>query len=471
MLRFRYPGVYIRENSFFPNPIQPVPMHVPAFIGYTEKGTSRPIRIASMREFEQNFGGAYQDLPAFTVDWDSGTVQPEIPIPSKPVYSLYYQLQMYFANGGDRCYIVSAGRYKKSGESSAGDHFSALEKLDSEEEPKLIVLPDARAISDSQEYHSLLSRTIDRCADHGARFTICNIKPADPSVTDPVLDAAARFRTHLTSNNRSYGAAYFPDIKTILTYCYKEEQISIKHLQEHRISVLRHRAETLAEDPSREKESLYHVSGGLYRPLYLKIIKLIDAVTLELPPSGAVAGVYAQVDQERGVWKSPANVALKNVLKPTVPITDFEQRTLNTDPRGISINAIRHFQGRGAVIWGARTLDSSHSEWRYIAVRRCSNMVKETVQNAVKTFVFESNDADTWQTVKNMVVNYLHRLWRQGALAGSRPSEAYFVKVGLGETMTQQDILEGRMSVELGMALIRPAEFIILKVTQNMKEP
>lgn len=470
MLRYRHPGVYIEEDSFFPRAVRQVATGIPAFIGYTEKGTNRPIRITSMEEFERNFGGAYQNLPTFIIDAESNSVSPESPIPTTATYCLYYQLQMYFANGGDACYIVSAGNFSKSDEPTLSEQLAALSRLKDEDEPKLLVLSDARAVKDSGEYHLLMGRAIDFCSDHGNRFLICDVKPADKIASDRVLGAASIFRKHLVSRNRSYGAAYFPDIKTTLTWSYKEQDISIKHLQDHRISVLRHSAETLAEDPSRGKESLYHAAGGLYRLQYHNIIKVIDTVRLELPPSGAVAGVYAMVDQMRGVWKSPANVALNQVLKPSVPITNYEQRKLNNDAEGKSINAIRQFPGKGALIWGARTLDGNSSEWKYVAVRRSCNMVQETIQNAIKTFVFEANDADTWQNVKNMVANYMHGLWRRGALAGSRPSEAYFVKVGLGETMTQQDINEGRMSVEIGLALIRPAEFIILRFAQKMSE-
>ena len=137
---------------------------------------------------------------------------------------------------------------------------------------------------------------------------------------------------------------------------------------------------------------------------------------------------------------------------------------------GKSINAIRAFSGRGNLIWGARTLAGNDNEWRYVPVRRFFNMVEESVKKSTSWAVFEPNTAPLWIKVKSMIENYLIKKWREGALAGATPEEAFFVKIGLGETMTAQDILEGRMIVEIGMAAVRPAEFIILKFSHKMQE-
>lgn len=469
MLRYKYPGVYIEEVSLFQTPIQPVATAIPAFIGYTQKGGGTPTRITSIQEFEQNFGGPFHNLPAFIVDERTGTVAPESPIPSTPAYYLYYQLQMYFANGGDACYIVSAGSFLKSNQAALSDHLHALDRLKEADEPELVVFTDARAISDSGAYHRLMNRAFDHCAEHGGRFTICDVRPPVQPAPNPVLDAATHFRSNIESPNTSYGAAYFPDIETTLTHHFKEQEVSVKHLQNHRISVLRYPVEILERTPSLKQESLYDASGGRYRDAYHKIVKRIRSVKLELPPSAAVAGIYRRSDRERGVWKSPANIALQKASRPIVPITNSEQRKLNTDLSGISINAIRHFPSKGTVVWGARTLDGSSNEWKYIAVRRCCNMVQASVEKGMQAFVFEPNNVAIWQKVRSTIENFLNTLWRQGAFAGNRQAEAYYVKAGLGQTMTQDDIKEGRMSVELGMALIRPAEFIILRFSQKMR--
>jgi uncharacterized protein len=191
---------------------------------------------------------------------------------------------------------------------------------------------------------------------------------------------------------------------------------------------------------------------------------------LVLPPSSAVVGVYAAVDTARGVWKAPANVSLADVIEPVIKLDNAHQDTLNIDSTGgKSINAIRAFAGKGTLIWGARTLAGNDNEWRYIPVRRFFIMVEESVKKSTYWAVFEPNDANTWVKVRGMIENYLTQKWREGALAGSTTKEAFFVRVGLGTTMNAQDILEGRMNVEIGMAVVRPAEFIILKFSHKLQ--
>lgn len=201
------------------------------------------------------------------------------------------------------------------------------------------------------------------------------------------------------------------------------------------------------------------------------IVNHIQRELAKVPPSGAVAGVYAMVDRTRGVWKAPANVSLSSVLAPVTPIDDAEQEDLNVDVNGgKSVNAIRTFTGRGTLVWGARTLAGNDNEWRYVPVRRFYNMVEESVKKSTAWAVFEPNSKPLWVKVKGMIDNYLVQKWREGALAGATPEEAFFVKIGLGETMTAQDVLEGRLIVEIGMAVVRPAEFIILKFSHKMQE-
>ncbi len=205
--------------------------------------------------------------------------------------------------------------------------------------------------------------------------------------------------------------------------------------------------------------------------VYKGIVESILKQGVVLPPSGAVAGLYASVDRERGVWKAPANVSITAAKGPAVNITHEDQESLNVDTEaGKSVNAIRAFTGKGTMIWGARTLAGNDNEWRYVPVRRFFNMVEESVKKATAQFVFEPNDANTWVKVRAMIENFLMLQWRAGALAGAKPDEAYYVRVGLGQTMTAQDILNGYMHVEIGMAVVRPAEFIVLRFSHKMQE-
>ena len=217
--------------------------------------------------------------------------------------------------------------------------------------------------------------------------------------------------------------------------------------------------------------SIYENSAVESIPALKTIKNAIAGEYLTLPPSAAMAGVYSRIDENRGVWKAPANTSLNSVVGVTELIDHDQQKDINVDVvAGKSINAIRPFTGKGIMVWGARTLAGNDNEWRYISVRRFFNMVEESVKKATEQFVFEANDANTWVKVRAMIENFLNLQWRAGALAGAKPDDAFFVRVGLGETMTAEDILNGIMNIEIGMAVVRPAEFIILKFSHKMQE-
>ncbi|WP_341902074.1 phage tail sheath C-terminal domain-containing protein [Fluviicola taffensis] len=205
--------------------------------------------------------------------------------------------------------------------------------------------------------------------------------------------------------------------------------------------------------------------------LYNRIINSISQVPVLLPPSSSIAGVYAKVDGTSGVWKAPANTSLNYVIGPNYNISNDLQDGMNVDTfAGKSINAIRAFTGKGTLVWGARTLNGNSTEWKYISVRRFYNMVEESVKKATEGFVFQANDANTWVQVRAMIENFLILQWKAGALAGAKPEQAFFVRVGLGSTMTADDVLNGRMIVEIGMAVVRPAEFIVLRFSHMMQQ-
>lgn len=205
-------------------------------------------------------------------------------------------------------------------------------------------------------------------------------------------------------------------------------------------------------------------------PLFSIIVSKLSQSMNTVPPSGAIAGIYAQTDATRGVWKAPANVSVNSIIGLTDDINDNDQENMNIHETGKSINAIRKFTGRGNLVWGARTLAGNSNDWRYVNVRRLANMIEESVKKACMQFVFEPNVAQTWVNVKGMIENYLTTLWNDGALAGAKPEHAFFVAVGLNQTMSAQDILEGRMIVKIGYAPSRPAEFIILEFKQMQQK-
>ncbi|WP_299459111.1 phage tail sheath C-terminal domain-containing protein [uncultured Microscilla sp.] len=208
-----------------------------------------------------------------------------------------------------------------------------------------------------------------------------------------------------------------------------------------------------------------------YTALYNEIKNSLREQRVVLPPSTAVAGIYSSVDRDRGVWKAPANVSITSLIAPTRTINNTQQGRLNVDATsGKSINVIRSFSGRGTLVWGARTLAGNDNEWRYVNVRRLFIYMQESIQKSTSFVVFEPNTATTWLKVKGLVESFLYGLWQQGALAGSTPESAYFVNVGLGKTMNSQDILEGKLIVEVGVAASRPAEFVILRFMHKLQE-
>ena len=204
---------------------------------------------------------------------------------------------------------------------------------------------------------------------------------------------------------------------------------------------------------------------------YKNVVNEVQKSASLIPPSGAIAGVYSQVDSDRGVWKAPANVSLSSTSAPCLRLDNKQQEDLNVDvTAGKSVNAIRPFTGQGTLVWGARTLAGNDNEWRYVSVRRFFNMVEKSLKLSTNWAVFEPNDVNTWTRVQGMIENYLTNLWKQGALPWATADAAFFVNIGLGSTMSQVDILEGRMNIEIGMAVVRPAEFIVLKFSHKLQE-
>lgn len=209
---------------------------------------------------------------------------------------------------------------------------------------------------------------------------------------------------------------------------------------------------------------------GALSPLYKMVMKNIREELNLLPPSPAMCGVYALVDSQEGVHKAPANVSLNSVVRPSFPVNSDDQEDLNSPLSGKAINAIRSFVGKGVLVWGARSMDANSQDWRYISVRRTLIMIEQSIKNSVEAYVFEPNTARTWLKLKTSIDNFLTEVWKNGSLAGSTPSQAFEVNVGLGSTMTPNDILEGIMRVSIKVAITRPAEFIEITFEQKMQE-
>jgi phage tail sheath protein FI len=180
--------------------------------------------------------------------------------------------------------------------------------------------------------------------------------------------------------------------------------------------------------------------------------------------------VYTRIDNEKGVFWAPANTTILSAVSPTVSITDEDQQDLNVPLDGKAVNAIRTIPNRGLMIWGARTLDGNSQDWRYVNVRRTMIMLEQSIKLAALAYVFYPNVAVTWVTVKSMITNFLVARWKEGALAGTKQEDAFSVDVGLGTTMTGNDILDGYMNITVKVALSHPAEFIVITFQQQMQK-
>ncbi|NJC24673.1 phage tail sheath family protein [Neolewinella antarctica] len=203
-------------------------------------------------------------------------------------------------------------------------------------------------------------------------------------------------------------------------------------------------------------------------PAYGALAAYLEALAFDLPPSGAVAGVFARTDANRGVWKAPANVSINGIVGVSERYTSSALAGMNVHPgTGKSVNAIRALTGHGILIYGARTLAGNDGEYRYVSVRRLLNFLEESIKKASQDFIFEANDVNTWTRMRGMIENFLNLQWRAGALQGATPAEAYRVRIGLGTTMTADDVTNGRMIVSISVAPVRPAEFIVLRFIQH----
>ena len=436
MATYKTPGVYVEEISTLPPSVAAVSTAIPAFIGHTERGPSTPARITTMLEFETIFGMAHPSTFAVAEDESGNLTMTRDAVENNVDYLLYYSVSLYFKNGGGSCYIISVGDYTAS--ISKDSILNGLALLEMEDEPTLIVIPEAVHLG--SDFFEVAQASLAQCKKLQDRFAILDVPDGNVQA----------FRDNTGTDGLMYGAAYYPYLNTTLNYQYAEDGVVMGE-----------------EDQAQTMAGMQAEQTGLYN----QIKAAMNGQRVTLPPSAAIAGVYARVDRDRGVWKAPANVSLSAVLSPVTKITHEAQEGLNIDPTaGKSINAIRAFTGKGTLVWGARTLAGNDNEWRYVSVRRLFNMIEESAKKATAFAVFEPNDATTWLKVKAMIESFLYGLWEQGALAGPTPDAAYFVNVGLGKTMTAQDVLEGRMNVEIGIAAVRPAEFIILKFSHKLQE-
>jgi hypothetical protein len=489
------PGVYIEELPSGPRTIQAVATAVPAFIGHTAKADNagqnlrgQPWRVASMLDFERCFGGAAR--PRLRLSLAVGAA-PEAPHGDAPRghtlgfafngrnyqldqaaglaggrFWLHQALQLYFMNGGGPCLIVSVGDHQTA--LQAGDEHSGLigglAALAGETEHSQVLAPEAVLLSEPD-----CIRVQQALLQHGRggahrRMAILDVWGGDRQRADGPgsVDCINRFREHIGLDHLGCGAAYYPWLHTNLPQTgvlgagvFDDHQAELQGL--------------IATDLGLPAGAVPGDADIAQSALLAAALDQANQLLNLMPPSALLAGIYAQVDNHQGVWKAPTNISLNGVLATAVAIDNADQEDLNISLDGKSVNALRSFVGRGILVWGARTLDGNSNEARYINVRRTLNMIEDSCQRALQALSFEPNTAPTWLMTRAQLENFLFSLWRQGALFGAKPEDAYAVRLGLGQTMTQQDLQDGLLKMELMLALVRPAEFVVVRIAQNMQ--
>lgn len=400
-------------------------------------------------------------------------------------YNLYYHLRFFFANGGGACYIVSVGNYEQEIEKDRLE--KGISFLLKEQEPTIVLIPEAAYLKTAQDCYDIQTAALKHCGgDMKNRIALFDIYNGNRDRNHEEGDVVTDFREAIGTEFLDFGAVYYPWLNTSIV---SENEVSFKNLIEswddlkpllyvHSIylgtyiaaleKVVAAIKEKKYTDPN--EEITLHKILSKQSPIYASIIKEKLVQLNLLPPASAMAGIYTLVDSTKEVWKAPANIGLSNVISPTINISHSNQEDLNVPLNGKAVNAIRYFVGEGIKVWGARTLDGNSLDWRYINVRRTMIMLEESIKNATKAFVFEPNTANTWVSVRSMVNNFLNGIWKRGGLAGSVPDDAYSVHIGLGETMTSEDILEGIMRITVLVAIVRPAEFIEITFQQQMQK-
>ncbi len=508
MAQYKTPGVYLVEKDAFPNSVVEVATAIPAFIGYTEKAANGnqsliriPRRISSFTEYLLYFGGLA--IPRFSFKQEVGQAY-ELELDPNTHFLLYYSMRLYFDNGGGPCYVVSAGLYSdvKANGRKGEDYTDCLAALTKELEPTLLVAPDVNLLEDA-EWQDVMQQFLKHCQAMQNRIAIFDVPGGDKPRSYDNEDVITAFRTAIGVDFLSYGAAYYPWVNSSIVGPTDVNFSVISHdTLDAFITALTDQAkidfagrdakvnpivdkikqikkdlpesndnEVIAPLSPEDKRSLQtlHQTIAAVSPLYMQVMEDMRKRLNLLPPSAAMAGVYARIDSTQGVFKAPANTTLNSVVSPAVTIAHDDQEDLNMPLDGKAINAIRTFPNRGVLAWGARTLDGNSQDWRYLNVRRTIIMLEQSIKYAMQAYVFEPNTSSTWVTVKSVIDNFLNNQWKAGGLAGATPEEAFSVSVGLGSTMVPNDILDGLMKVMVKVALVRPAEFIEITFQQQMQ--
>lgn len=502
MPEYLSPGVYIEEFEIGAKPIEGVGTSTLGFLGETERGPTTPQLITGWLNFQRKYGGHFEQ----------DDVSPYLP----------YSVEGFFANGGSRCFVarvvdqdaetaslrlngdtltvtavgegawgnrigikVGAGTFTTPGDplfrltvyywkAGAVDTVTPNDTADLIED-----FDDLSVDSASDNYYenkvngiSKLILVTKEDADSGTMPAVQDVTAlagGDDGTLPVDVDDYKQGAGTLVPGGRQ-GLLALNDVDEV-AILYAPNATGIATLPTALIGAcvsLKDRfaiidapkgVSDVSNDALSPRNDLETMFAAYYYP-WIKVYNPLTKLYKTVPPGGHVAGIYARSDIERGVHKAPANEKVRGVKDLEFNIGKGEQDILN--PRGV--NCIRAFSGRGIRVWGARTL-SSNTLWKYINVRRLFIMLEESIEKGTQWVVFEPNDQKLWARVKQTVTQFLTGVWRTGALFGSTPEEAFFVKCDQS-TMTQDDIDNGRLIIVIGVAPVKPAEFVIFRIAQ-----
>lgn len=523
MPEYLSPGVYIEEIERGPRPIEGVPTSTAAFLGAAERGSIRPRLVTSYKDYQRFFGNVFgrdkflpyamngffenggtrayvcrlvgENATAASIAAGDFTVRAagagewgkRVWIDIRPSTtqdtagnSIGFRVQAaYFAQGAEIYDPFSPEGRARIPRPQWTEDFDDL--VTDESSPdfygKRLNFIDAAKGPTNQgpESSALIVLVRSAAAAAGAAPPAVNGLLPDDGVEDADLDPADYKGDPLASRTEPQGLAALeldPYRDVSLVYSPDVDSVIAKQIVEHcermrfRFAVIdSDKGDTVPGDVNPRMTAMLDSSyGAFYYPWIMTSDPVTGARKL-VPPGGHVLGVYARTDVERGVFKAPANEILRGAIDLQIDINDNDQQTLN--PRGI--NAIRRFPGRGIRVWGARTL-TSNALWKYVSVRRLFIFLERSIYEGTQWVVFEPNDPRLWARVTDTVRLFLRNQWREGALLGRREEDAFFVNCNLGTTMSQEDILNGRLICEIGIAPVRPAEFVVFRVFQNTAE-
>ncbi|HEY2706297.1 MAG TPA: phage tail sheath family protein [Candidatus Dormibacteraeota bacterium] len=496
------PGVYVQEVSSGSKPIEGVGTAVAAFVGLAERGASNtPTLVTNWTQFTQEFG-----------EFIEGSY-------------LAHAVYGYFLNGGGGAYVVRIGADGAAPEpapvargelAASGDGGRPAYRIVAAEpgppgDEISVEVADASQ-PDEDAFKLVVSRggkveeTFDNVTvKRGPQNVVTATKQRSKLVrleevgTGAALSAPVRGRVALSgggtalslrlnaddylgdvADRTGFGGLEAVDEVTMLCVpdlmsAYQQGQIDLEAVQAVQLGMIAHcelmgdRVAILDAPPGlnaqQVKEWRVEKAGydSKYASMYWPWVKIFDPLqgrAVFMPPGGHVAGVWARSDDSRGVHKAPANEVIRGAIALELQLTKAEHDQLNP----VGVNCIRAFPGRGIRVWGARTL-SSDPEWRYLNVRRLFNFIEESILEGTQWVVFEPNDHRLWDSVRRTVNAFLRRVWREGALFGTTAEEAFYVKCD-AENNTQDSIDAGQLIIDIGIAPVKPAEFVVFRIAQ-----